>query len=126
VSLRILIVDDCEKIRESIKELLAASSEHWSICGEAQDALDGVDLAWLSQPDVILLDLSLPRVSGTSILEHFKRCAQRAEIVIISEQDPNVLEEIARIAQVKHWIPKSLLGSDLITKLEVIEQTKEP
>ncbi len=75
---------------------------------------------------VILLDISLPGTYGTSVVKSLKQTVQCAEIVFVSEHEPNVLKEMAAIAEVRHWIAKSQLGNELIAKLEAIEEARKP
>jgi DNA-binding NarL/FixJ family response regulator len=59
--LRILIADDSDKLRAGIRHLLS-QSEEWIVCGEAADGEQALMQANQLKPDVILLDLSIPRL----------------------------------------------------------------
>jgi YesN/AraC family two-component response regulator len=61
---QILIVDDHEVLREGLKSLLAKSRPDWLICGEATDGEQAIQLAQELKPDVIILDITMPRMSG--------------------------------------------------------------
>ena len=60
---RILVADDQEAIRRGIRSLLSCRSD-WLICGEATDGYEATELARELRPDVILMDLSMPRMDG--------------------------------------------------------------
>jgi chemotaxis response regulator CheB len=61
--IRILIVDDSAAFRESLRELLEDHAD-WEVCGEAADGIEGVEKNRLLRPDVIVMDQSMPRMSG--------------------------------------------------------------
>ena len=61
-ALRILIVDDSETTRRVVGTILR--SRHWTICGEAEDGRTGVEKFQKLKPDVVLLDLSMPDMTG--------------------------------------------------------------
>jgi DNA-binding NarL/FixJ family response regulator len=60
---RILIVDDYPEARHATQRLLAEHSE-WVICGEAGDGLEAVEKAATLKPDIVILDLSMPKMNG--------------------------------------------------------------
>ena len=60
---RILIADDNQKVREMLKILLEAQ-RGWRVCGEAANGLEAVQKAAELSPDVIILDVSMPKMDG--------------------------------------------------------------
>ena len=67
---RILIVDDHEIVREGIRTLLGRSRSEWQICGEASNASEALTAVKTLEPDVVILDITMP---GTRGLEVAKR-----------------------------------------------------
>ena len=63
-SLRILIVDDHEVIRRGLRSLLSSRPE-WEVCGEAADGQAAIDKAQSLQPDLVLMDVTMPVMTGT-------------------------------------------------------------
>ena len=61
---RILIVDDHEIVREGIRNLLARSGQEWEICGEASSASEAIAAVKSVPPEVIILDVTMPGISG--------------------------------------------------------------
>ncbi len=59
----ILIVDDHEVVRRGLRSLLSSRPE-WQICGEAADGIEAVEKARLLRPDIVLMDISMPRMDG--------------------------------------------------------------
>jgi CheY-like chemotaxis protein len=71
----VLVVDDYEPFRRVIHSLLENSLLR--VVGEASDGLEAVHKATLLQPDVILLDIGLPKLSGISAAEQIRTVARR-------------------------------------------------
>lgn len=61
---RILIVDDHEIVREGIRTLLARSGKNWEVCGEASNASDAIVAIKSLHPEIVVLDVSMPGISG--------------------------------------------------------------
>jgi DNA-binding NarL/FixJ family response regulator len=124
MTLRIFIVDDSDRVRAAIKSLLKSNSSQWLVCGEAVDGDDAMERAAVAMPDVILLDLSLPQVPGTTLAARLREAIPSATIVIMSAQDPRLMRQFADSLQVEYFLTKSNLGTDLIPSLENIWRQK--
>jgi DNA-binding NarL/FixJ family response regulator len=61
-SLRILIVDDHEAVRNGIRSLLSSRPD-WVVCGEAKDGIEAVEKAKHLRSDIVLMDISMPRMT---------------------------------------------------------------
>jgi two-component system nitrate/nitrite response regulator NarL len=81
--IRIVVVDDHTLFRRGMIALLAGAPE-LAIVGEAADALEGTGVVAATQPDVVLLDLNMPTVSGLQALPALKEAAPRAAIVMLT------------------------------------------
>jgi len=68
----ILLVDDVSQIRESLRSLLTAEVD-LSLVGEAEDGLQAVTMAAKLHPDVILMDLSMPRLNGLEAMQRIMK-----------------------------------------------------
>ena len=91
---RILIVDDHPLTREALAALLAGHG--FAVVGEAPDGRSATDAARRLQPQLILLDLSMPDVDGLAALPSLKEAAPNAEVVVLtsSEDEDNLLAAI--------------------------------
>ena len=81
--IRVLVIDDHTLFRRGMVALLG-SEAHIAIVGEAADAIEGARIAAATQPDVVLLDLNMPTVSGLHALPSLKEAAPRAAIVMLT------------------------------------------
>ncbi len=95
MTLRVLLVDDQMLIRQGIKSLLQLSGQV-EVVAEAPDGSTVVELVQLHQPDVILLDLSMPKVDGIATLELLKQQQLKTPVLILTtfEEHDLVLKSI--------------------------------
>jgi two-component system response regulator YesN len=114
INLLVLIADDSDIVRLGIRNLLRCSPEEWVICGEAADGKQAVVQAMELKPDVILLYLSIPQLSGMEVARPLRKSLPASVIVIMSEQEPTVLRHIADSLNLQYWAAKSALGTELV------------
>jgi DNA-binding NarL/FixJ family response regulator len=80
---RILIVDDLAQIRKLIRDLLEDETE-FCVCGEATDGYDAIDKAQNLNPDLIILDVSMPRMSGIDAAPKLKKLLPQTPIILFT------------------------------------------
>jgi DNA-binding NarL/FixJ family response regulator len=80
---RILIVDDIEHIRKLICAALEGEPG-LAVCGEAVDGLDAIEKAPGLRPDLIVLDLSMPRLDGIQAAKKLKKILPQAPIILFT------------------------------------------
>ncbi len=114
---QILIVDDNEAVRNSLRLLLASRPE-WKICGEAVDGLDAIDKARALRPDVILMDIWMPRMNGLEATRVLRKELPEVKIVIVSQNDPAVVQPQVREVGAAAYMAKSNIIRDLFQTLE--------
>ena len=118
--LRILIADDSLPLRQALRNLLGSSSDQWEVCGEAADGNDAVSKTLELKPDVVLLDLTIPVLSGVDVIKVLRKQESPATVVLMSQQDPAVMERIAVSAGVPFYVTKSQLTTELPALLQKI------
>ncbi|GAA2125605.1 response regulator transcription factor [Nocardioides bigeumensis] len=84
--IRVLVVDDQELFRRGITMLLAAEPGI-EVVGEAGDGIEGVELAESAAPDVVLLDVRMPRRSGIEACVEIKQAVPSAKILMLTMSD---------------------------------------
>ena len=92
--LRILVVDDHDAVRKAICQLLRSQSDFEVVC-EVADGFEAVRRAEELQPDVVVLDISMPNLNGIEAARHIRRVATGAEILFLT---PLKLCHIRRVA----------------------------
>jgi len=90
---QVFIVEDHRLFREGLKAMLSPSQEY-EIIGEAEDGLEAIRLIKKQKPDLVLLDLSMPRMNGLSVLREIKGAMPEVKILVLSihESDQYVLQ----------------------------------
>lgn len=92
---RVLVVDDHAIVREGLRNVLSAT-EGFAVVGEAGTGADALALAEAQRPDVVLLDLTMPGMSGLAVAAELRRRVPDARILVLSmhEQDEYVLAAV--------------------------------
>ena len=102
----ILIVDDNAIIRRSLRRILE-SVEGWKVCGEAADGQEGVDKARELGPDLIILDLSMPRLNGLEAARILSKTMPKVPLLMFSAHTGHIVEKEATAAGVSAVLSKT-------------------
>lgn len=94
MAVRILVVDDHPLTRDALASLLAQGG--FQVVGEAADGSEALELAERLQPDLVLLDLSMPGLDGLAVLPRLRAACPRCEVVVLtaSGTEENLLAAI--------------------------------
>ena len=120
-SLRILIVDDHEVIRRGLRSLLSSRPE-WEICGEASDGRSAVDKVCDLHPDLVLMDVTMPVMTGTEAAKAIRTQHLDTKVIIISQNDPEITRRMAMEAGAEAYVAKSDLSRDLLSVIDKLTQ----
>jgi DNA-binding NarL/FixJ family response regulator len=82
-TIRILIVDDHAVVREGLRHFLALQ-EGFEIVGEAGDGVEAVDAALSLRPDVVLMDLAMPRRDGVEAMRELRAGVPGARVIVLT------------------------------------------
>jgi DNA-binding NarL/FixJ family response regulator len=94
---RILIVEDHEGLRALLRSLLENETQ-CVVIGEASDGLLAVQRAQELQPDLILLDLSLPKLNGLEAGRRIRKISPHSKILFLSQEPaPEIVQSALRI-----------------------------
>jgi DNA-binding NarL/FixJ family response regulator len=117
---RILIVDDHEIVREGIRTLLVRSRSNWDICGEASNASEALSAVKKLNPDVVILDITMPGTSGLEVAQRIKRLQLSSRILIFTMHDSERLATEVRDVGAQGYVLKSQAARDLVLAIEKI------
>ncbi len=122
-SVRILVVDDQETIRRGLRSLLSTRPA-WAVCGEAADGLEAVEKAKTLRPNVVLMDLSMPRMNGLDATRILRREVPESKIIIVSQNDPDVVRRQAGEVDAAACVAKKDLADELLPTLDRLFGTR--
>jgi DNA-binding NarL/FixJ family response regulator len=118
-SIRILIVDDYEPWRRTVFAMLQ-EYPHWQVICEASDGVEAVEKSKELQPDLVLLDVGLPRLNGIEAARQIYQIAPATKILFVSENlCPEVVQEALCIGA-RGYVVKSDAGHDLLAAVEAV------
>ena len=109
---RILIADDHDVFRRSLRSLIESRDE-WRVCGEAADGRDAIRKAKSLNPDLILMDVSMPEMNGLDATRAIRKAQPDSRILIISQNDAEVMRRSAADVGALGFIQKSRVSQDL-------------
>ncbi len=112
---RLLIVDDHEGFRRTARRTLARQG--WTVVGEARDGATGLECADRLSPEVVLLDIGLPDMSGLDVAEQLHRTHPDIAIVMISTQERGDYDEIASDRGARGFLSKMELSGPALEEL---------
>jgi two-component system, NarL family, response regulator LiaR len=101
----VLIADDHDIIRKALCELFA-SQEDFEVCAEAENGKEAVEMAQVFQPDLILLDLSMPMMNGIDAACELKQIMPMVPIIVFSEYGDVFSEREARDSGISAVVSK--------------------
>ena len=122
-TVRIVVIDDYEAWRRFVASALEERPE-FLIVGEAADGLEGVQRVQELQPDLILLDIGLPKLNGLEAARRIRKSAPNTRIVLFSQnRSRDIAEEAMRIGD--GYVMKSAAARELLSAVEAVLQGKQ-
>lgn len=120
MSARILIVDDHEVLREGLKSLLAKLRPDWIICGEATDGKEAIQVAQELKPDLMILDITMPHLSGFEAAAQMRSSGMIFPILIFTTHQSERLAADVQQAGAQGYVLKSQAARDLVLAIDAL------
>lgn len=118
--MKILLVDDHPVIRFAVRTLLERGGHR--IVGETENGFDAIRLTQELQPDLILLDIGLPGLSGFEVIEHLHSFSESPKILILTSQVSKYFMMCCQKAGTNGFVAKTEDLSGLIEAVTVVER----
>ncbi|MGB7133571.1 MAG: PAS domain S-box protein, partial [Candidatus Sulfotelmatobacter sp.] len=119
--MRLLVVDDHEVLRRGVRSLLQDQT-NYEVCGEAVDGQDAVEKARELKPDVIVMNISMPRLSGLEATSLIRSSLPDCEVVLLSQHDAPEMARQALKAGARGYVIKTSMARDLICAVERVSR----
>ena len=117
--LKILIADDHEVVLRGIAGMLAQADE-FDVCGEASDGRQALQLVEKLQPDVALLDISMPELNGIDATRQIRRVSPKTRVIIFTMHDAERLVHEVFQAGAFGYVLKSDVGTHLLAAIRTV------
>jgi len=121
MTIRILLVDDHPIVRQGLRTLLEGHSD-WQVIGEAADGAEAVEKAKDLNPDVMVLDVTMPRMNGLEACRLLRRQSPKLEILFVTQHDSPQMMREALEAGARGYVVKSNAARDLLAAVEAVSQ----
>jgi PAS domain S-box-containing protein len=121
--IRVLLADDTSTVRLLLRRTLE-SSPAFEVVGEAVDGSQAVSMAEALQPDIVLLDMSMPVMAGLEAIPRIRRCAPAARIIVVSGFAPDQEGARAVEAGAVAFLDKQLRPDELVHRLLEVWRSK--
>lgn len=118
MNVRILIADDHEVIRQGIRMILQARQK-WEICGEATNGHDTIRLVRELKPDISIVDITMPGLSGLEATQQITRHSD-SKILIFTMHESATLADSVRRVGARGYVSKSQATRQLVQAIESI------
>ena len=125
MSIRIVLADDHKVVREGIRALLEEEPD-FEIVGEAANGLEAVSVVERVQPNILLLDLSMPKLHGIQVIERVAVSSPDTKVVVLSIHDSDSYKNWAVEAGASGYVVKSAGSKEVIAAIRrVCDQPRQ-
>jgi DNA-binding NarL/FixJ family response regulator len=123
MSLRILVADDHEVVRRGLRSLLESHAEY-EIIDEAATGFEVVQKANELKPDIVLMDITLPGLSGLEAAHRIRQALPQVQVLFLTVHDSEQMVQQALDAGARGYVLKSDAGRDLLVAVEAVRRRK--
>jgi len=118
---RIVLVEDHQILRDGIKSMLATRGE-FQVIGEAENGVDAIRMCRNKGPDIVLMDIGLPGLSGIEATIEIMRHVPRTKVIILSMYEDEHSVVSAMRSGARGFVLKKASASDLLDALHTVSQ----
>jgi DNA-binding NarL/FixJ family response regulator len=119
IPVRLVLADDHEIMRVGLRSLLEAQL-NWSVVGEAIDGEEAVEMVLSLKPDVALLDIAMPKISGLEAARQILLQVPRTKILLLSAHDSTQVIADVLDSGAKGYVLKSDAARDLVAAVQAL------
>jgi DNA-binding NarL/FixJ family response regulator len=115
---RVLLVDDHALIRQGIKVLL--EKQGFQVVCEASDGQEALRFVQHTQPEIAIVDISMPILNGIDTARELKKTAPKTKVILLTQHDEDQYVTESLRAGVRGYVLKSQAGSDLVHAIQEV------
>ena len=124
MAVRILLVDDHPIVRQGLRTLLEGRPG-WEVVGEASDGVEAVEKVTSLNPDVVVLDVTMPRMNGLEACRVIRQKTSALEVLFVTQHDSPQMMREALEAGARGYVVKSNAARDLLNAVEAVSQHQQ-
>lgn len=118
--IRVVLADDHILVRQGLKSLL--EREKFQVVGEASDGQEVLRLAETHQPDIAILDISMPTMNGIDAARELAKSCPKTKVILLTQHEEEQYIYEALETKVKGYVLKSQVASDLVHALHEVSR----
>ena len=120
---KVLIADDHAMVRQGISAFLKLSEE-CEVVGEASDGVEAIEAVKRARPDIVLMDISMPRLGGLEATIEIRKAYPDIKIIVLTQYEDTVYVRRFFKAGAAGYLPKKAVGEDLLTAIRAVNEGK--
>lgn len=116
---KVLIVDDHPLVRAGVREVL--QSHDWLVVvGEAADGREALNKALQLSPDLVIVDLNIPKLNGIGLMSALRTSLPKTKIIVLTMHEPDNVARSVIEAGARGYVSKRVASTELVTALEAV------
>jgi DNA-binding NarL/FixJ family response regulator len=121
----ILVVDDFEPWHVSVRSILKRNPL-FRVIGEARDGIEAIEKAVTLRPDVVLLDIGMPRLNGIEAAKKIRQACPESKIIFLTQEDSSDVRSVALDTGAAAYVLKSTAARELLLAIERVMLHEKP